>query len=397
MAQPQRVACGNAARSPRWRRRSPSPRPPAARPPTARCARPSRSPPPAAGSDVQVRRVFLTDETIENGVRDGMALVVELAVTNHDTIPYGLPPTGLWCLMQVDARRPAETRLLPPSMNGDGAFPGALARGGGPQVDRRRARADAIVLGALPRLPVRRQRRPAPDHARRCPTPRGDTLEVVLADPARGDLRWNVTPTHSTWTVGVQGGIAYGSYVQAMAFSERVSRLATAGRFLWDAGLVSTTLVQVKGALRSTSSSFTGLGVDAHLTCPLLALGRPGLSRAPRALPRRPDPDVDRHPADPEADVDLDAPRAATRLRPGWAGDGPRVRRRRAAERGDAVPAVAGGRQPAAALAASASATRTPGSGTGRPTATSPAHGSPGTSCARYLPPDFFSRWPPNS
>ncbi len=218
--------------------------------------------------DVRVQRVLLTDDTIESGVRDGMGLVVQLALTNQGTLPYSLPPTGLWCLMQVDSRRPAETRLLPPSVNGDGAFPGAPPEG-----------ADLKLIDVAPGqtrsfwVLFRGYQFDGSDVPRRItltmPDAEGRALEVVLADPARGDLRWSVPPTRSTWTFGVQGGSLYGSYVQAMAFSERISRLATAGRFLWDAGLVSTTLVQVKGALRSQSSSFTGIGVDAHATLPL--------------------------------------------------------------------------------------------------------------------------------
>jgi hypothetical protein len=230
----------------------------------------------AAGGrlDVEVRRVLLTDATIENGVGDGMGLVVELAVTNRDTIPYGLPPTGLWCLMQVDARHPAETRLLPPSVNGDGAFPGAPPE-----------EADLKLIDVAPGqtrafwVLFRGYRFDGSDVPRRItlalPDAEGHPFEVVLADPARGDLRWNLKPIHSTWTFGVQGANLYGSYVQAMAFSERISRVATAGRFLWDAGLVSTTLVQVEGRLRSQSSSFTGIGVDAHGSLPLWRWGDP--------------------------------------------------------------------------------------------------------------------------
>jgi hypothetical protein len=224
--------------------------------------------------NVQVQRVLLTDDTIESGVRDGMGLVVELAVTNQGTIPYSLPPTGVWCLMQVDSRQPAETRLLPPSVNGDGAFPGAPPEGGD-------LKAIDVAPGQTRSFWVlfHGYRFDGSDVPRRItlamPDAEGHTLELVLADPARGDLRWSLRPIHSTWTFGVQGASLYGSYVQAMAYSERVSRLATAGRFLWDAGLVSTTLVQVKGVLRSQSSSFMGIGVDAHLTYPLWRWGDP--------------------------------------------------------------------------------------------------------------------------
>ena len=76
-------------------------------------------------------------------------------------------------------------------------------------------------------------------------------------------------PTHSAITIGFQDRALYGSYAQLQAVSTRISRLARTERFLWDIGISSTTFVQVKGALRSTSSSFAGIGFDLHLTAPL--------------------------------------------------------------------------------------------------------------------------------
>lgn len=227
----------------------------------------------AGGLSVIAGRVFLTDDTIENGVGDGTALVVELAVTNAGPRPYDLPPTALWCLMQVDARRPELTRLLPPSVNGEGPFPGELPEGGGDlhpiEVPAGQRRSFWILF--------RGYRFDGSEVPRRIaltmPGAEGRTLELVLADPAEGLLRWEVPPTRSSWTVGIQSGSLYGGYVQAMSFSERVSRQASAGRFLWDAGLVSSVLVQVQGRLRSDTSSFTGLGLDAHLSLPLLHWG----------------------------------------------------------------------------------------------------------------------------
>jgi hypothetical protein len=227
----------------------------------------------AGGLQVSARRVFLTDDTIENGVGDGMALVVELDLANAGPRPFSLAPTALWCLMQVDARHPDLTRLLPPSVNGDGPFPGTLPEGGGDlhpiEVASGQTRSFWILFrgyhfegSEIPRQITLTM--PGPD---------GRTLEVVLADPADGLLRWEVPPTRSTWTVGIQSGSLYGGYVQAMSFSERVSRQASAGRFLWDAGLVSSLMVQVQGKLRSDTSSFMGLGLDAHLTLPLLRWG----------------------------------------------------------------------------------------------------------------------------
>ncbi len=228
----------------------------------------------AGGLRVDVKRVFLTDDTIENGVADGMGLVVELALTNGAAGPYSLKPTALWCLMQIDPRKPTETRLLPPSVNGDGAFPGAPPEG-----------ADLNQIDVAPGqtrsfwVLFRGYQFAGSEIPRRItltmPDADGRALELVLADPARGDLRWEVPPTRSAWFLGVRSGSLYGGYAQATSISTEISRLSRAGRFLWDVGYVSSVLVQVKGALRSSSSSFTGVGVDAHLTLPLYAWGDP--------------------------------------------------------------------------------------------------------------------------
>jgi hypothetical protein len=242
---------------------------------TYREVRPTEALGAAAGNlRVEVQRVFLTDDTIENGVDDGMALVVELTVANGGTAPYRLKPTALWCLMQVDARKPEETRLLPPSVNGDGAFPGALPEA-----------AELIPIDVAPGqrrsfwVLFRGYRFAGSEIPRRItltmPDTEGRALELVLADPARGDLRWEVPPTRSAWYLGVRSGSLYGGYVQATSISTQITRLSRAERFFWDVGYVSSVLVQVKGALRSSSSSFTGTGLDAHLTLPLLAWGDP--------------------------------------------------------------------------------------------------------------------------
>ena len=242
---------------------------------TYRQVRPNEPIAAAAGSlGVAVQRVFLTDDTIDNGVADGMALVVELAVANGGQRPYSLKPTSLWCLMQIDARRPNETRLLPPSVNGDGPFPGAPPEG-----------ADLSQIDVAPGqtrtfwVLFRGYQFDGSEIPRRLtlamPDAEGRALELVLADPARGELRWEAEPARSAWYLGVQNTSLYGSYAQTTAVSSRISRLARAGRFLWDAGLVSTVMVQVQGALRSASSSFMGTGLEAHLSLPLFSWGDP--------------------------------------------------------------------------------------------------------------------------
>ena len=228
----------------------------------------------AAGLRVEVQRLFLTDDTIENGVDDGMGLVIELNLTNGGARPYFLRSTGLWCLMQIDVRKPAETRLLPPAEIGDGAFPGAPPDGD-----------DLTPVEVAPGetrslwILFRGYQFAGSELPRRITLTildaEGRTLELVLADPARGLLRWEVPPTTSVWTFGVQSAQLSGSYFQGMSASDRVSRMARAGRFLWDVGLVSGVFVQTKGALRSSSSSFTDLGFDAHLVLPLATWGLP--------------------------------------------------------------------------------------------------------------------------
>jgi hypothetical protein len=226
----------------------------------------------AANLRVDVQRVFLTDDTIENGVTEGMALVVELTVANGGPRPYSLKPTALWCLMQIDARKPTETRLLPPSVNGDGAFPGAPPEGADlNQID--------VAAGQTRSFWVlfRGYQFAGSEIPRRItltmPDAEGRALELVLADPARGDLRWEVPPTRGAWYLGVRSGSLYGGYAQATAISTQITRLSRAGRFLWDVGYLSSVLVQVKGELRSSSSSFTGTGLDAHLTLPVFSWG----------------------------------------------------------------------------------------------------------------------------
>ncbi len=189
---------------------------------------------------------------------------------------------------------------MPPSVNGDGAFPGAPPEG-----------ADLNQIDVAPGqtrsfwVLFRGYRFAGSDLPRRItltmPDAEGRALELVLADPAHGELRWEVPPTRSAWYLGVQDSSLYGDYAQTTTISTRISRLARAGRFLWDAGLVSTLMVQVQGALRSASSSFMGTGLEAHLTLPLFPWGDPMQPIRLGPYLGRSDPDADRDRADAPA------------------------------------------------------------------------------------------------
>ena len=228
----------------------------------------------ARGFSVEVSRVYLNEETVTDGVADGTALVVELEITNHGTATYRLYPGQVWCVLQIDTRHPDEARMFPPSVSGDGVFPGEV-----PEV------MELPIIDVAPGqtrtawVLFRGYRFTDSDIPRRVsltlPDAQGRTAELVLADPREGYLRWAVPPTHSTFTFGVQSSAVYGGYAQLQMVSTRLSRQARAGRYLWDVGLVSTTVVQVKGVLRSTSSSFGGTGFDVHLTMPVWQWGEP--------------------------------------------------------------------------------------------------------------------------
>lgn len=224
------------------------------------------------GFAVEVSRVYLNEETVTDGVADGTALVVQLDITNRGTASYQLKPGQIWCLLEIDARHPDQTRMFPASVSGEGLFTGYLPEALElPPVDVPPGQTrTAWVL-------FRGYRFPDSDIARKVtltlPDPDGKTIELVLADPGIGYLRWTVPATRSTLSFGVQDRALYGGYAQLNMISTRLSRMARAGRFLWDIGLVSTTVVQVKGVLRSSSSSFGATGFDAHLSLPLLRFG----------------------------------------------------------------------------------------------------------------------------
>jgi len=228
----------------------------------------------ARGFSVEVNRVFLNEETVLDGVADGTALVVELEITNRGPAAYQLNPGQIWCLLQIDTRHPDQTRMFPPSVSGAGPFRGEV-----PEVNE--LPVIDVPAGQMRTAWVlfRGYRFADSDIPRRItlslPDAQGRTAELVLADPSEGYLQWAVPPTHSTFTFGVQSRALYGGYAQLQMVSTRLSRQAQLGRYLWDVGLVSTTVVQVKGVLRSSSSSFGGTGFDLHLTLPLWQWGEP--------------------------------------------------------------------------------------------------------------------------
>jgi hypothetical protein len=228
----------------------------------------------APGLRIAVERAFLTDDWIDDGQGQDGALVVELTVSNAGLEAYHVVASAIWCLLEVDVTRPGETRLLPPSVDGEGAFPGQPP--------------EPLLLEPLDVPPgqtrsfwvlFRGYQFPDSDIPRRVtlkmPGAGGQPIELVLADPARGYLRWHVAPARSGWLIGVQNASFLGSYLKGSTTATVISRIASVGPLLWDVGLTETLLVETQGGLSSPTSSFSNIGLEAHLTLPVWRWGAP--------------------------------------------------------------------------------------------------------------------------
>jgi hypothetical protein len=225
------------------------------------------------GLRVEARRVLVTDDLVSSGVGEDSALAVELAIANGGAAPITVSAVSFSCRMEVDATRPAETRSLTPSGGGEGQFPGQLA-------------SDESALSAVTVPPGQWRAYWVLFHGYRFPdsdVPRrivmtvqgesGHRLELVLADPGLGNLRWQVTPARGGWMFGLQNTSLFGSHLRATAVSTELARMTRLGKLLLDVGLTSRVLVQTQGVLVSPTSSFAGTGVAARLAAPFFEWG----------------------------------------------------------------------------------------------------------------------------
>jgi hypothetical protein len=234
----------------------------------------------ADGLHLDVGRAFLNDEVLEDGVGEDTALIVELTASNSGTQPWTAKVSAFWCLLQVDTAHPDQTLLLPPSVDGEGSFPGQP-----PEVPE--LKPIEVPAGQTRSFWVlfRGYRFAGSEIERRVtlsvPGIDGRPIELLLADPARGFLRWKVAPESSAYMVGFENDTFSSSYLRANTSSMRFSRIATAGPLLWDAGFSTTLLVETQGRLQSPTSSFSNLGLDAHLSAPIW---RWGAVRDPRRI-----------------------------------------------------------------------------------------------------------------
>ena len=153
---------------------------------------------------VAAGRVFVDEDTAKFGMGDDSVLAVELGITNGDREPYTLSAASISCWLELAPDLPAETRSLTPAGGGEGPFPGGSAlddlKLGSVSIPSGQTRSYWIVF--------RGYRYPGSDVPRKVtislPDARGRRVQLVIADPARGQLRWEVTPLAGTMIYGIQ-------------------------------------------------------------------------------------------------------------------------------------------------------------------------------------------------
>lgn len=224
----------------------------------------SMSPMSDATISVEAGRVFVTDNILGSGMGEDTALGVEIGVTNGGREPYALSAATLACLLELSPDRPGETLSLTPAGGGDGSFPENLG------LEDLKLGSTTIPPGESRRYWVvfRGYRYDGSDVPRKItislPDTRGRRVQLVIADPAQGTLRWEVKPGSTGFAYGLQNSSLYASGLTVTAMAGTLAFVGRAGPVLWDAGLTSRILVEPQGGLNSPTSAFTGSGVSGH-------------------------------------------------------------------------------------------------------------------------------------
>ena len=234
-----------------------------------------------AGFRANVTRVWLTDKVALDGFGDNSALAVELDLHNATAQPVTVNPMSLACVMESDPGHPAETLSLLPGGGAEGSFPGKMPAERAVQAPLEIPAGQSRAVWAL----FRGYRYPDSEVPRRIvlkvPNGEGPPLEVALADPARGELRWRLPAPRRGWAVGFVNASLYGDHLRASVVSTQLSYVRRVSRLLWEVGLPSSVLVQTQGVLSSSTSSFVGLGLATRVSAPLMFWGT---AREPRGL-----------------------------------------------------------------------------------------------------------------
>jgi hypothetical protein len=231
------------------------------------------------GLHVDVTRLWVTEDVRDYGLSEDVDLIVELRVHNGDARPRQISPGSLSCWMVLDPQRPDLTRSLLAGGGGEGAFPGQPPGEGSMLLPVTIAPGQSRDVWAI----FHGYRFDGSDRPRRVTLkiPLDDgALALDLADPARGTLHWEAPPVTSGVVIGVRNVSLLGGGLRATAPGMEVAYLWRRGPVLWDLGLGSSVLIQTQGPLQSGTSSFSSIGLQAHLTVPFFSWG-------PEANPRQ--------------------------------------------------------------------------------------------------------------
>jgi hypothetical protein len=226
------------------------------------------------GVHVDVTRLWLTDAVRDVGLDDNVDLVVELRVRNDGARERKVSPGSFSVWMILDERLPGDTLSLLPGGGGAGAFPGGEPDEGSLLLPVTIPAGQSRDMWAI----FHGYRFDGSDRPRRITlkVPLDDgALALDLADPARGALRWEAPPRRVAVAVGIHNATLLGGGLRGTMPGADVAVVGRRGPILFNLGLISSTLIETQGPLQSGTTSFMGIGLQAHLAAPLLSFGAP--------------------------------------------------------------------------------------------------------------------------
>jgi hypothetical protein len=221
---------------------------------------------------VELGRVFVTGDVLSSGMGEDSALAVVLGITNTGPEAFTLNAGSMSCWMELSPDLPGETRSLTPAGGGEGDSPGA-------DLDDLQLGSATIPPGATRHYWVvfRGYRFAGSDAPRKItvslPDAKGRRVQLVIADPARGDLRWETMPARTGAAYGVQNTSVYAPGFTTTGIAPQISLVSRVGPILYDLGLTSGLYLESKGRMLSETSGFTSTGGHAHLTVPFATWG----------------------------------------------------------------------------------------------------------------------------
>ena len=228
----------------------------------------SMSPMTDATLSVVLRGVQVSNDVIAMGLTENSTLGVVLDITNVGTEPYTLNPASVSCWLELSPDLPGQTLSLKPAGGGLGPSPGGR-RNELVMIPPGQTRAAWVRFSAY--------RYEGSDVPRRItislPDARGRRVQLVIADPARPTLRWEMPPIPLSGTLGFQTTTLSGSALDARATAVQLSNVWRTGPLLWDAGVGLRLLVERQGQLMSSTSGFSGAAWHAHVTVPVVNWG----------------------------------------------------------------------------------------------------------------------------